>query len=343
MNTKRLLLIALVLIVVLAGCMSTPTSAPTLAPTSTLPTPNPAEVATEVPIALTPELTATAEIVTPENLVKVEFKSENLEENITAWQEGRMDYQLMEVTEAGWGSGLGLVVDEKETGIKLSKEFNPYYFQGVYLGRETIKLKISEKMANPENISLPIEYKNYYRMEEDVSITFNRLANSVIGGFPDGVDNTVVFVGMENGVIIPLSMGYEVEGKDIMKEGLATNKCPDITNGKFPSRDEVFYLEKTPVNASVSLVDVKAGQTIAFEIKVVTKYEVAYLLNTMDSRPKDLVVHLNVLSLVSGRNSNNQEMANGNFELLNVKSGEDITWLQLFTMPYVTEYFVSRK
>ena len=71
-----------------------------------------------------PEPTATTEIVTPENFVTVEYKSEDLEENIKAWQEGRMDYQLMEVTEEGWGKGLGLVVDEDKTKTSVNKNFS---------------------------------------------------------------------------------------------------------------------------------------------------------------------------------------------------------------------------
>jgi len=304
-------------------------------------TPQPVPTSTETPLPSPTETIVPTEVVTPESLVTIEFKSENLEENIKAWQEGKMNYQLMEVTEEDWGKGLGLIVDEEEE-VEINDLTRQYYFQGVYLGRETIKLNMSEEMANPENISLPDEYKNSPALKEDLLLTFNKMAESVIGGFPTGVDYTVVFVGMENGIVIPLSMGYEVEGKDIFnEEGLPTKKCPDITDGKFPDRNELSYLNTVLVNANTSFVNVKAGQTIAFEVAVLKKYGFTYNTNLVESRPND--VKLNFLSQLIGQFSNTLEMVNGNWKLLEVKNGDDLTWKQLFNMPYVTEYFVSRE
>lgn len=310
--------------------------------TEELPLVSPTEVTTEMPIiTLTPEPTATAETITPENFVTVEFKSENLEENIKAWQEGRMDYQLMEVTEEGWGKGLGLVVDEEKTKVSMNKETRDYFFQGVYLGRETIKLNMNEGMANPDNISLPDEYKNSQFLNDDILVTFNKMANKVIDGFPNGADYTVVFVGLEDGLVIPLSMGYEVEGKDIFKGGgLVTRKSPDIANEKFPGRFELGILETLPVNASTSLVNVEVGQAIAIELQIYKEYGLAFYLNMMESRPD--VVNLNFLSIISGIYSKSQEMVNGNFDILAVNSGENITWQQLYTLPSIRQYFISK-
>jgi len=137
-------------------------------------------------------------------------------------------------------------------------------------------------------------------------------------------------------------MGYEVEGKDIFnEEGLPTKKCPDITDGKFPDRNELSYLNTVLVNANTSFVNVKAGQTIAFEVAVLKKYGFTYNTNLVESRPND--VKLNFLSQLIGQFSNTLEMVNGNWKLLEVKNGDDLTWKQLFNMPYVTEYFVSRE
>jgi len=197
-------------------------------------------------------------------------------------------------------------------------------------------------MANPENISLPDEYINSPRLKEDLLITFNKMADRVIGGFSNGVKYTVVFVGMENGLVIPLSMGYEVEDKkDFIKEGLPTKECPEITNGKFPIKGELAFLETTLVRPSTSLVNVKAGQTIAFELGVYKEYGFTFYINMSESRSN--YFNLNFLSIISGQNSNTQEMVNDNFDLLAVNSGENITWQQLYTMPYVIRYFTSSK
>jgi len=123
------LLIFCALAIVLGSCtMVIETPIPSDGTGTDLPTTalNPStEVAIEIPtFTLPPEPTATTEIVTPENFVTVEYKSEDLEENIKAWQEGRMDYQLMEVTEEGWGKGLGLVVDEDKTKTSVNKNFS---------------------------------------------------------------------------------------------------------------------------------------------------------------------------------------------------------------------------
>lgn len=301
------------------------------------------EGVTEMPIiTLPPEPTATPETVTPENFVTVEYKSENLEENIKAWQEGRMDYQLMEVTEVGWGKGLGLVVDEEKTKTSMNKHFSAYYFQGIYLGRETIKLFMNEGMANPENISLPDEYINSPRLKENLLVTFNKMADKVIGGFPNGADYTVVFVGMDNGLVVPLSMGYEVESKDFIKEALPAEMVTSyIPDGKFPGRNELGFLEGSLVKPSASLVDVKVGNAIAFELKVYKEYGFTFYINPIEFRPNN--VNLNFLSIMSGLNSNAQEMVNGNLDLLAVNSGENISWRQLYTMPHVNQYFFTRK
>ena len=291
---------------------------------------------------INPPTEVATETATPEDFVTVEFKSDNLDENIKAWQEGKIDYQLMEVTEEGWGKGLGLVVDEDKTKTKRNEYTNAYFFQGVYLGRETIKLKMNEEMANPENISLPDEYINSSRLNEDLLVTFNKAANRVIDGFPNGIKYGIVFVGMENGLVIPLSMGYEVEGKDIIKEqGLPTKKCPEVTNGKFPTKGELSWLECPLVNGNTSFVNVKTRETIAFELEIFKEYGFTFFINTIESRPINVI--FNFFSIMSGQDSNSQEMVNGNLDFLAVNSDKNINWQQLYTMPYVTRYFTSKK